>query len=165
MEGRCFQCQETGNVSHQCPWTHNIQEAQSSHGLLGIPVHDIDNDLDVLHVGCMGLVEDPNNQGASTGPAKAGLISFYMTACENVLNLDHTLHFPGDWTFPLLGPFWNENWFSIMQISDNKVVVGDHLQVEHYEYLPIKQLKNPWFHIIHWLVVQVAWILPRLDSM
>ncbi|KAF7422285.1 hypothetical protein PC9H_010441 [Pleurotus ostreatus] len=167
-EGRCFRCQETGHVSRQCPQAHNVRGAQSSHGPPGIPVHgmafieeteelhkavDIDDNLEVLHVGCMGLVEDPDNQGASTSPAEAGLISFYTTACENALNLDHTFHLPGDWTFPPLGSFWDENRFSIMQISDDEVVIEDRLQTEHYEYLPIEQLKNPRFRILHWLAV------------
>ncbi|KAG9221532.1 hypothetical protein CCMSSC00406_0009355 [Pleurotus cornucopiae] len=170
-EGRCFRCQETGHVSRQCPQAHQVRGNASSRGPPGIPIHgvgfieeteelheavDVDEDLDVLHLGSMGLAEDPDSPRTPTSPAEAGLISFYTTACENALNLDDTLCLPGDELFPPLGQFWDENRFSIIQISDEEVVIEDRLQTERYEYLPIRQLMNPRFRVIHWLAVRMA---------
>ncbi|KAF9487161.1 hypothetical protein BDN71DRAFT_1514245 [Pleurotus eryngii] len=128
-----------------------IEETEELHKAV-----NVDEDFDVLHLGSMDLTEDPDSPKTPTSPAEAGLISFYTTACEIALNLDNNLCLPGDELFPPLGQFWDENRFLIMQISDEEVVIEDRLQTECYEYLPIWQLMNPHFCIIHWLAVCMA---------
>ncbi|KAF4565677.1 hypothetical protein EYR36_002255 [Pleurotus pulmonarius] len=176
-EGRCFRCKETGHVSRQCPQAHTVRTQSTSRGPPGLPMHGMDmafieeteelheavdlNDenLDVLPVGSMELVNDPagpNDQVPLTSTAQAGLIGFYTDACELTLNEHGGLTFPGDSAFPPLSDFWDDHRFSIMQISDDEVVVEDHLQTDHYEYLPIQKLMNPRFNFIHWLAVRIA---------
>ncbi|KAF9499140.1 hypothetical protein BDN71DRAFT_1428196 [Pleurotus eryngii] len=118
-----------------------------------------DENLDVLPVGSVGFVTnpaDPKGSIPTTSPAQAGLISFYTSACENMLNEHGGLTFPGDLVFPPLSDFWDDHRYSIMQISDDEVVVEDRLQTEQYEYLPVQQLMNPRFNFIHWLSIRIA---------
>lgn len=147
-----------------------MQNLHASHGPPGLPVHGIDieiiqetealhtaidlddDDLDVLPVGSLRFVANGEpNKPTSTSPAQAGLISFYTTACENMLNQQGGLSFPGDSTFTALSDFWDEHRFSIMQISDDEVVIEDRLQREQFEYH-----MNPRFNVIHWLAIHIA---------